>query len=645
MTATATASYEIKAKDSTKRAVASASDGLKSLGKAVTGTKAKLLGLVGAGGFSLLVKHAFDSVDALAKMSDRLGLTTEALGGLQHAAGLTGVQTNQLNLGLQRMTRRIAEAAQGTGEAKNALRELGLDARELSTLTPDAAFSRVADAMQNVEGQSNRVRLAFKLFDSEGVALVNTLNLGSAGLSEAAEEARALGVAVTRIDAAKVEIANDAFTRAKAVITGVVNQIAIHLAPFVKALSDEFVNSAKSAGGMANFVGKAFNAMIDVVGFLADAVRGLQVAFKLVTVAVATFADQSLQKFRLVANAVTSLADMIPGLDVGPNEFINSVADSFGSTVDQMQLELTELVMQPMPSDNVKKWAQDVQFKFEETARKVAEQKKIISADFQLQSNPEQDAKQDERLRADLDKIQTRMQSETELLRVKLAEDRAVVEESLLAGDIQKFEHDLLLQQLETEHQAKLTDIAKKGAEDRARSEAEAQAMIFQARATVVQQSVELLQAFAGKSKGAAIAAIVLNKALSIAQAIQNTGVAVTKALTIDPTGSLAARVSSLGAAQVAIIGATGLAQAAGVGGGGASAGSPANPINTTQQQTAPAALTPQNQQQTNGPTIVFQGDVYGLDDFRDVVEGIIKDGSDKDRYTVAVVGDRARIK
>lgn len=83
------------------------------------------------------------------------------------------------------------------------------------------------------------------------------------------------------------------------------------------------------------------------------------------------------------------------------------------------------------------------------------------------------------------------------------------------------------------------------------------------------------LQEFAGKSKVAAIAVIAINKALAIAQAIQNTAVAVTKALTIDPTGSLAARVAAMGKIQVGLIAATGLAQAAGAGrsGGGAGGG------------------------------------------------------------------------
>jgi hypothetical protein len=52
----------------------------------------------------------------------------------------------------------------------------------------------VADAFARVEDPAERVRLAFKLFDSEGVALVNLLSDGSSALEEMRERARDLGI-------------------------------------------------------------------------------------------------------------------------------------------------------------------------------------------------------------------------------------------------------------------------------------------------------------------------------------------------------------------------------------------------------------------------------------------------------------------
>src|SRR5690606_15888857 len=148
---------------------------------------------------TVMVKKQLELIDSTAKTADKLGIATEKLTAMRIQAELTGVSTNTLDMGLQRMVRRVAEAAQGTGEASGALKELGIDARELAKLSPDKQFGLIADAMVNVGSQSDKVRLAFKLFDSEGVALVNTLKGGSAAMQETVNFTEQSGLAITRV--------------------------------------------------------------------------------------------------------------------------------------------------------------------------------------------------------------------------------------------------------------------------------------------------------------------------------------------------------------------------------------------------------------------------------------------------------------
>ena len=206
---------------------------------------ALIAGGVAATATAALVKQQFSHIDTLAKTADKLGVTTEALSGLRLAAELTGVQQRQLDLGIQRMTRRMAEVATGTGEAKEAVRELGLDAKELSKLPTDQILIKIAEAMEGVTNQSQRVRLAFKFFDSEGVALVNTLGLGADALREIMKEADELGLSISRVDAAKIEAANDAATRARAAFAGLTQQIAIGMAPAIESMNNDFTDWVK----------------------------------------------------------------------------------------------------------------------------------------------------------------------------------------------------------------------------------------------------------------------------------------------------------------------------------------------------------------------------------------------------------------
>ena len=176
-----------------------------------------------------LVTSTLNSVDAQAKFADRIGISIEALASMQLAAELTGVSTSNLNLGLQRMTRRVSEAAKGSGTAVAALKELGLEAKTLNDLSPDKQFEAIAGAMEKVTSQADRVRLAMRLFDTEGVALVNTLKLGEEGLKEIRKQADAFGLTISRIDASRIEEVNDRFTELSAATTGFGKQLTLSL--------------------------------------------------------------------------------------------------------------------------------------------------------------------------------------------------------------------------------------------------------------------------------------------------------------------------------------------------------------------------------------------------------------------------------
>ena len=219
-----------------------------------------------------IVAGSLKSIDALAKTSDKLGIAISDLQALRQAAELTGVGTNTLDMSLQRMTRRLSEAAQGTGEAQDALKELNLDASALAKLSPDEQFREIAGAMKQVGSQSDRVRLAFKLFDSEGAALVNTLALGKSGLQEIGDEMDALGASITRVDAAKVEAANDAMLRVATAAGAVSDRLTIELASSITAVANQMVAEFSRGSGS---LGTGMEDAVDVgVEALADFLDG-----------------------------------------------------------------------------------------------------------------------------------------------------------------------------------------------------------------------------------------------------------------------------------------------------------------------------------------------------------------------------------
>ena len=378
---------KITAYNATAKAFASVNRGLRSVAKAsapIAGFMTKwglATATAAAGASAALVKMRMTAVDNLAKTADKLGATTEALAGLQHAAEISGVSTETMNMALQRMTRRVAEAAMGTGEAKGALEELNLNADALAKLPLDQQMNIVADAMQGVEKQSDRVRLAMKLFDSEGVALVNTLAGGSDGLKEMAEEASKLGIAISRVDAAMIEQANDDVLRAKSVFQGFGNQIATELSPLISELAANFYQTALDANEAGRVGSRVAQGLIKGFGYVANAIHGVKIVVNLVRFGLAKMLEFSLigiskmtKSFDILIAGYNKLADVFDfeKITISPSQEFQALADAFGKTADDIAAEITESLSAPLPSDEIQAFYDNVQAKARETAEVVA---------------------------------------------------------------------------------------------------------------------------------------------------------------------------------------------------------------------------------------------------------------------------------
>lgn len=215
--------------------------------------------------FASLASNTLNAADSIGKLSTRIGASTEALSEYRHVAELSGVQFNQLTIGWQRQTRRIAEAAQGTGEAKDALKELGLEATALAQLRPEDQFESIANAMKGVDVQADKVRLGMKLWDSEGVSMLQAIDGGAESLKRMREEAKALGKSMSGEQVEAAEAANAAMIRMNASVSGLTDQLVLGLAPGIARVIEKFNTLSRQSGffaAMGGAINEAFSTML-----------------------------------------------------------------------------------------------------------------------------------------------------------------------------------------------------------------------------------------------------------------------------------------------------------------------------------------------------------------------------------------------
>jgi len=633
--ARARAKYEITARDRTRGAVSSAQAGFARLNTGALKLSATVGTLAGVGGFGALVAVSLKSADALAKQADKLGLTTQALAGLRHAAELTGVSSGDLDTALQRMTRRLAEAAQGTGSARSAIQDLGLDARALAAQSPDQAFRAITEAMQGVESQSDKVRLAFKLFDSGGVGLINTMAGGVEALDEYAREVELLGVALDRVDAAKIEAANDSIYRLQTVVRGAGLSITASLAPYLEAAADWFTELAKRSGGFGDVTSTVLATVLRGTAQLID-------TFRPVASAIATMVGDIWSGFKALpdwAQQIGVLGALMGGKKglflisamakftadaqttgkwwaaysegkVGFIEWMTTGHDEAQAKLAEMQTEVEKTAaaglsgpsliaaMTGSEAEKGKALAAVDEFLADVADRRVELERKIAAAEAARRSivppNPVApaelataandsgaDEKERARLQTRVDALQQSLMTEEERLAESLARRQELVQQAFEADLLGEQERKGLLIALEEQHSEKLGAIHDAAIQKQLQKERDLQSRVSAMRQSATDLAIGLLRSLGGQSKKYAIAAIAVEKGLAIARTIQNTAVAIMKSQALNPYDfATPSRIKALGALQIGLIAATGLSQAAGVGGGGggASAGSAGGP-------------------------------------------------------------------
>jgi hypothetical protein len=162
-------------------------------------------GLVGAaaGAFALEqsivnVRKAIGEVDDLGDMSERVGLSTDAIQALRHTLGQAGGDAELADRAFDKFSDTIAKAALGSGYLAEVFKANGVALRDSSGTLRDngALLVDFARLVTNAETPQEKLRLATEAFGRQaGPKMVGTLKeIAEQGLPRLIENAKAAGV-------------------------------------------------------------------------------------------------------------------------------------------------------------------------------------------------------------------------------------------------------------------------------------------------------------------------------------------------------------------------------------------------------------------------------------------------------------------
>lgn len=178
------------------------------------GLGAKLAGAFAVGTILAFTKRAIDAGDALGDLSKITGTSVEMLSSLQLYAKQSGSSIEALGHGIKFMNRNLAEAQSGNKQAVESFTQLGLSIEDLSRQSTEEQILTIAQYISELGTEAERTKALMDIFDRRGAELGPMMREGAAGIREAMEEAKELGLVLSQEEVDRMDDFNDKWATA-----------------------------------------------------------------------------------------------------------------------------------------------------------------------------------------------------------------------------------------------------------------------------------------------------------------------------------------------------------------------------------------------------------------------------------------------
>jgi hypothetical protein len=353
-----------------------------------------------------LTSKSLDTIDVQSKLAHRLNGTVAELQALVLAGDLAGVSQNLLAKNVGKMNQRMAEAARtGSGPTYEALKRIGLGASEFLALPVNERLAVLADRFKALGYTTAQQSDVLREFGVRNQELISLFEGGGDAIRSASKDVQAFGIAVSDIDAAAIEVANDAWTTAKLTFTGVGNQLAVHLAPLLKEVADQLADAGREGGGFGDAIAKGVGIAVIGFGRMQTEIYNTRVDFD-------EFVGGMIDGFNAVAGAIPKGIESATGGAVTAARLgYKDIEHGYGKLRDTLQ--------KPPTDEEWTKWWEGLQAKAREAGQKIVNERKRANSGGGSDTGDGMDDGQRSKLQNKLDRLRKSLATEDEALRVQ----------------------------------------------------------------------------------------------------------------------------------------------------------------------------------------------------------------------------------
>ena len=309
------------------------------------------------GAIVAFAKKSLDAAENVYSLSKSYGISAENLQlygkALENATG----QANLYTQSLKAMSTGLAQAAAGRGVAySQALRNIGLSAQQLATLSREDAYTLIFQQLQQVSNATERASAAQVLFGESGLYIAEVAGQGEEAWKNYLAQAERYGI-ITTEQAEKAHQLNQEFSVMKSQLQAAGVQLAVSFAPMIRALTpmiEDFAGFIENVGNSFEKMGQGGQTAVVVLVLLIMAlpkiialVQGLSTAFigmgagaETAAGGMATLSASGgyvLLIIGVVAAAIIALCALFGAFRKESKETADSVVDDWGKTSDALK--------------------------------------------------------------------------------------------------------------------------------------------------------------------------------------------------------------------------------------------------------------------------------------------------------------------
>ena len=208
-------------------------------------------------------KSIIDSMDQIGKDAQKIGVGAEELQKLRYAAEFAGVGAEKMNAAVTKLAVGMSQLDKVTSKAGGVLRSAGVNDAD----DAEQALGTLADRFAAMPDGAQKTAEAVAVFGKAvGPDLIPFLNQGAEGIKKLTDEAERFGGVVTGKAIEQASEFNDNLARLERTSKGVGVQLAEGMLPAFKAISESFIDSAKTGDGFVSTGQKIGGLLVEVTG-------------------------------------------------------------------------------------------------------------------------------------------------------------------------------------------------------------------------------------------------------------------------------------------------------------------------------------------------------------------------------------------